>query len=95
MTKTKITTGTDKKRGQKYVQVDDTIRITFVEAKNRTRSKNWASQDVVRVQAYIGAKGKNLHRGAEIPVGDRHGLIKVIDALCKLNEFVNETYEQR
>jgi len=59
-------------RGQPYVEVEN-IRITYVKADQRDRSKDWPGCDVLRIQAYKGDGTKSLHRGAELPISSRDG----------------------
>lgn len=77
-------------RGQKYVNIEKTVRITYVPGDDRRAAKNWAKQDVIRIQAYVAAKGGRLHRGAEIPVDGAAGVLKLIKALTELHEKIRE-----
>lgn len=59
---------TDKdSRGHIYATVGN-VRITYIPAKDRSESNNWADSDVVRIQAYKGDADDSLHRGAEFPI---------------------------
>ena len=68
--------------GHTYVDVNGS-RLTYIPANDRPEGKNWAGQDVIAIRAYRD-DGKNLHMGAEIPIGNGGGAIDVIAALCAL-----------
>jgi hypothetical protein len=71
------------KRHQKFIEVGSNLRVTFVPASQRARKKDWAGQDVLRFNAYVGDK-KRLHRGAEVPVGSSATVLELIAAICEL-----------
>lgn len=71
-------------KGNQYVEVDN-IRLTFVPAQKRRRSKDWSGKNVIRVQAYRGRRdGKAMHRGAELPIEDGDTVLKLVSAICEL-----------
>lgn len=72
------------KRHQNFIDVGSNLRVTFVPASQRARKKNWAGQDVLRFNAYLGDTGR-LHRGAEIPVGSATTVLELITAICELS----------
>lgn len=76
-----MTTKLDKS-GNRYLETGN-LRLTFIDASKRAAKKDWAGQDVVRIQAYRG-KGRSLHRGAEFPVGTAEAALGLVAALCAL-----------
>lgn len=65
------------KKGHLYAEIEN-LRVTFIPANVRERSKNWSDSDVIRVQAYKNTEGKGLHRGAEFPVSGEEELEKLL-----------------
>jgi len=67
-----------------FIDIEDTVRITYVRQKSRSKNKNWSRKDTIRFQAYKGGKNNALHRGAEIPLYTETTLLELIQALCEL-----------
>ena len=63
-----------------YAEVGN-IRITYVPSAERQPSKDWASSDVLRIQAYKGGKDMSLFPGAEIPIPTSRVFVELIAAL--------------
>lgn len=62
----------------------DNLRITYVPAASREHAKNWAGQDVLRVQSYRGGDNAALHRGAEFPIESPDSFVALLSALCSV-----------
>ena len=74
----------DRRKTMNHITIK-TARLTYVKGIDRPKAKNWAGQDVIRIQAYKNpGVNQKLHRGAEIPVGDTGDIIELIAALCRL-----------
>jgi hypothetical protein len=72
------------RRDQNYKNVGP-VRVTYIKGDSRHAARNWAGKDVIRIQAYVGAKVRcRLHRGAEIPLDGPAGVLDLIAALSKL-----------
>jgi len=69
--------------GDRYVEINN-VRVTLVLAKDRPQGKDWAGQAVLRVQAYKNAKGKAMHKGAELPAGEAKTILNFIEAVAQL-----------
>jgi hypothetical protein len=67
--------------GHIYIDVNG-VRLTYIPAKDRPAPKDWAGQDVLAIRAY--RDGRQLHRGAEIPIGGGEGVADVMVALFLL-----------
>lgn len=70
-------------RGHIYAEVEN-IRVTYIPAKDRDGSKDWAGADVIRLQAYRGGEDKSLHRGAEFPVSSPETFGQCVAAICQV-----------
>ena len=68
--------------GNEFVNVG-TVRLTYIKAENRDEKKNWAGQDVIRIQAYKDDSNQ-LHQGAEIPIGDRESSLDLLLGVAML-----------
>ena len=66
-----------------YVDVEN-IRVTYIPARDRGASKDWAGADVIRVQAYKGSADRSLHMGAEIPVSSPEIFGQFVGAICQV-----------
>jgi hypothetical protein len=62
----------------------DNIRVTYIPAKDRDGSKDWAGSDVIRVQSYKGAAGSSLHMGAEFPVSTPEVFSQFVAGICQV-----------
>lgn len=72
--------------GHTYAEVRN-IRVTYVPKKDRAAAKNWAGQDVLRVQSYredTSGGSKSLHMGAEIPVESAEVFGEFVAAICQV-----------
>jgi hypothetical protein len=69
--------------GNEYIEVDN-VRITYVPADRRDAAKNWAGQDVVRIQARRDDGTNALHMGAEFPVDGPAAGLRFIEAFARL-----------
>lgn len=70
-------------KGHVYVDVDN-IRITYIPARDRDGSKEWAGSDVIRVQSYKGPTDRSLHMGAELPVATPEVLGQFVAGICQV-----------
>jgi hypothetical protein len=70
-------------KGHIYADVEN-IRVTYIPAKDREGSKDWAGSDVIRVQAYKGSTDRSLHMGAEIPVSSPEVFGQFVGAICQV-----------
>lgn len=69
--------------GNLYDDVSN-VRITYVPSGKRADAKNWAGQDVIRLQAYKTdpQQSQALHMGAELPIESTEVFIDLISTLC-------------
>lgn len=74
--------------GNSYVEVGN-VRLTYVPAARRDPGKDWADQDVVRINAYKG-HGKAMFQGAEFPVGGPAEALEFVGAFCLLTRTRGE-----
>lgn len=75
-----MTIKTDK-AGNEYIEIGH-VRVTFVRAERRPRSKNWAGQDVLRIQAR--SPGGKLRPGPEIPAAEASAVLELVRAVTSL-----------
>ena len=66
-----------------YIDVEN-IRVTYIPARDRDDSKNWAGSDVVRVQSYKGEDDHSLHMGAELPISSPEVFGSFVAAICQI-----------
>ena len=70
-------------KGNTYIEVGN-LRLSYIEQKNRSNTKDWPGADVIRIQAYRDSVSKALHQGAEYPVYDEKDIYKLFEAFSKL-----------
>ena len=70
-------------KGNVYIEVGN-LRISYIEQKNRSNTKDWPGADVLRIQAYRDSNSKALHQGAEYPVYNEKDIYKLFRAISKL-----------
>jgi len=70
-------------KGHIYADVGN-IRVTYIPARDRDASKEWAGSDVIRVQAYKSHTDNSLHMGAEFPVLSPEDFGQFVAALCQV-----------
>ena len=66
-----------------YAEVKN-LRITYIPAKDRSASNNWAGLDVIRVQSYRNTINKSLHQGGEFPIESPDVFGQLIAAVCQV-----------
>jgi hypothetical protein len=72
--------------GHIYADVRN-IRVTYVPKAARAAAKDWAGQDVLRIQSYredSSAGNKSLHMGAEIPIESAEVFGEFVAAICQV-----------
>ena len=70
-------------KGNVYIEVGN-LRISYIEQKNRSNTKDWPGADVLRIQAYRDSVSKALHQGAEYPVYNEKSIYNLFEAFSKL-----------
>jgi len=71
-------------KGNCYIDVGNG-RVTYVRGSTREDKKNWAGEDVIRIQAYQDESRTQLHRGEELPVGkDNTTIFEMLGAISGL-----------
>ena len=76
--------------GNIFTEIEN-IRVTYVDQENRSESKNWANDDVIRIQAKKDGKSNRLHLGAEIPISSPVVVLDLINALINLYRAKSES----
>jgi len=70
-------------KGHIYADIEN-IRVTYIPAKDRSGSKDWAGSDVIRVQSYKSDADRSLHMGAELPVESPEVFGQFVAAICQV-----------
>jgi hypothetical protein len=70
-------------KGHVYADVDNT-RVTYIPAKDREGSKDWAGSDVIRVQGVQAAAGSSLYTGPEFPVSSPEVFGQFVAGICQV-----------
>ncbi len=66
-----------------YAEIEN-VRVTYIPAKDRDGSKDWAGSDVIRVQAKRDSTSNSLYMGAEFPVPSPEAFGQFIAAVCQV-----------
>lgn len=74
-------------KGNLYTEIEH-VRITYVKANHRLAQKNWPGMDVIRIQRYRDLNFSSLHRGAEIPVNNKEGIIEIVRKLLEIHKEI-------
>lgn len=71
--------------GHQYTDVGN-LRITYIPRQSRSKAKEWAGSDVIRISAYKRdpSVSQALHRGAELPIADAKTFITLVSSLCAI-----------
>lgn len=67
-----------------FVDLGEWFRITLVRHESRKEEKDWAGQDVLRIQKYVNQKNSQLAPGPEIPMHTREQFADFLIAVSKL-----------